>query len=322
MNLDEYAALSEILNEIHHEREAICDRLQDNLSCIKTEEIYAKNFVKTEPDDYKVFSPRSTELLYQEQMEKIEKQKSGYEEENKALCLQKNTFDSWEERIKKILNRANSKLSDDDLAVLDIQEQDRQRIARDLHDTPLQNLAHLIHQIELSGMYIDKDPVRAKLELTIVNKKLKETIDEIRNIIFDLRPMTFDDLGLKASFERLIDSINENEKYEIELDLDDVSCETNLVLVTIYRVVQESFNNILKHSEASKIYFSCKCMNDVCHIVIRDNGKGFTEIAETGEKHFGIYGMKERIKLLGGKIVIDSVPNEGTTVLIDVPLSA
>ena len=88
--------------------------------------------------------------------------------------------------------------------ILTIQEDERKRIARDLHDTSLQNLAHLIHKIELSSMYIDVDPNQAKLELASVNKKLREIIDEIRSILFDLRPMTFDDLGLKAALERLL----------------------------------------------------------------------------------------------------------------------
>ena len=317
MNIDDYTELSELLNEIKKEKEEVDAELQNNLSSIKTEEIYAQNFLDSESEDYKVFSPRNMESLYKDEIIKIQNQKSDYEKMNQNLYHKKNILTSWIERIDKVIKSENI-----DINVLNIQEQDRQRIARDLHDISLQNLTHLIHQIELSSLYIDEDPVHAKLELSIVNKRLRETIDDIRNIIFDLRPMTFDDLGLKASFERLIDSINENDKYEIEIDLEDVSCETNLVLVTIYRVVQEAFNNIIKHSGASKIFFSCKSTDDVCRIVIKDNGKGFEKLIDDGKKHFGIFCMEERIKLLGGKIDISSVPNEGTTVLIDVPLNA
>ena len=88
------------------------------------------------------------------------------------------------------------------------QEIDRQRIANDLHDTSLQTLAHLTHQIELASLYIDKDTVRAKLELAEVNKELREVIDEIRATIFDLRPMTFDDIGLKEAIERDIANVD------------------------------------------------------------------------------------------------------------------
>ena len=316
MNLDDYALLSELLNDIKKERKEVDAELQSNLSSIRAEDIYAQNFMDSESEDYKVFSPRNMESMYRDEIAKIQNQKSGYEEKNKVLYHKKNTLSLWIDRIEKILENENN-----DLDILNIQEQDRQRIARDLHDTSLQNLTHLIHQIELSSLYIDEDPVRAKLELSVVNKRLRETIDEIRNTIFDLRPMTFDDLGLKASFEKLVDSINEDGRYEIELDLENVSCETNLVLATIYRVVQEAFNNIKKHSEASKIYFSCKSIDDMCHIVIKDNGIGFDELIDEGRKHFGIFCMEERIKLLGGKIEITSVPDEGTTILIDVPLN-
>ena len=170
-------------------------------------------------------------------------------------------------------------------------------------------------------MYIDQDPIQAKLELSLVNKKIREIIDEIRNTIFNLRPMTFDDLGLKAVFERLADSINEDKQYEIELDVEDVSCETNIILVTIYRVVHECLNNIVKHAEATKISLSCRCIENNCHIVISDNGKGFSDMTDDGTKHFGIFCMKERIKLLGGKIYIDSSPEWGTTISINVPLN-
>lgn len=316
MSLDDYNVLSEILNELRQEKKDIDEKLQHNICCIKGEEVYAKTFIESEPDDFKIFSPRNMESLYKDEIEKSYDEKKFYENENKNLYCKRDVLSSRIERIENILKSENNNLT-----VLNIQEEDRQRIARDLHDTSLQNLAHLVHQIELSGLYIDQDPIRAKLELSIVNKRLRETIDEIRNTIFDLRPMTFDDLGLKATFERFVDSINENNQYEVELDLDDVSCETNLVLVTIYRVVQECFNNIIKHAEATKIYFSCKCIDNNCRIVIKDDGNGLTESKDDGKKHFGIFCMKERVKLLGGTIQIDFVPDAGTTVSIDIPLN-
>lgn len=204
--------------------------------------------------------------------------------------------------------------------ILDIQEQDRQRIARDLHDTSLQNLAHLTHQIELSALYIDKDPVQAKLELAVVNKTLRETIEEIRNTIFDLRPMSFDDLGLKATFERFIDNLNKEGQYELDLDIDEVTAEQNRILVTLYRVVQECFHNVVKHAEATKIVFTCKVKDNRCHIMIKDNGKGFPENPEDGKKHFGISCMKERVALLNGTFDLKSEQGKGVTVTIDVPL--
>ena len=266
--------------------------------------------------DIKIFSPRNKEILYKDEIEKAELKKSECIRDNAGYKQKIDILTSRINRIESILENESGNFT-----ILSIQEEDRKRIARDLHDTSLQNLTHLIHQIELSGLYIDQDPIQAKLELSLVNKKIREIIDEIRNTIFNLRPMTFDDLGLKAVFERLADSINEDKQYEIELDVEDVSCETNIILVTIYRVVHECLNNIVKHAEATKISLSCRCIENNCHIVISDNGKGFSDMTDDGTKHFGIFCMKERIKLLGGKIYIDSSPEWGTTISINVPLN-
>lgn len=210
------------------------------------------------------------------------------------------------------------------ISVISLQEEDRQRIARDLHDTSLQNLTHLVHKIELAGLYIDQDPVKAKLELAVIRQNIKSIIDEIRNTIFDLRPMTFDDLGLKAAFERLILLFNENHLYEMEVEIEEVSCDTRLVLLTIYRVIQECFTNIKKYSNATKVTFHCHQKENLVVIDVTDNGKGFSveevEARTDMYMHFGISVMKERIKLLGGKIQIISEVGVGNEVHIEVPV--
>ncbi len=207
------------------------------------------------------------------------------------------------------------------LSLLNIQEQDRQRIARDLHDTSLQNLAHLVHKIELSSMYIDTDPFQAKLELELIRKRLRETIDEIRNIVYDLRPMTFDDLGLKVALERLVLKLENECSCEIISDIDDIICENNLVLVSIFRLAQEAFVNFYKHADAEKLFFSCKSIKGKCIMDIVDNGKGFcSENPDDGKNHFGLELMRERVALLDGNIDINSELNKGTSIHIEIPL--
>lgn len=317
MDLEIYNILTEVLDELKQERNSIDNNLRDNTCRIKEAEIYAETFLGSESEeDLQIFSPRNRNSGYKSEMESIENRKSKYEKENRFLSERKNSLSARISQIEEVLENET-----DNLSVLTIQEEDRRRIARDLHDTSLQNLTHLIHQIELSGLYIDKDPLRAKIELSIVNKRLKEIIDEIRNTIYDLRPMTFDDLGLKAAIEKLVETFNEDRRYELELDLDDVSCETNIILVTIYRIVQECLNNIVKHAEASKISLKCKCCDDICNIFISDDGKGFSEDDCDRERHFGICSIKERVKLLGGKIDLKSTSERGTSISITVPLN-
>lgn len=209
------------------------------------------------------------------------------------------------------------------LQILDIQEKERHRIARDLHDTSLQNLSHLVHNIELSYLYIDKDPNRAKLELEIVNKKLKSVIQEIRNTIFDLHPMTFDDLGLKESLERLVDKLKETSKISIDYNIENINCNNYLILMSIFRIVEECLNNAVKHSGGNKIFFEiCKFSDNECLITVSDNGISFdsSEVLCSKDRHFGLNILKERVKLLSGTMEIDSKPDCGTTVKVVVPL--
>ena len=315
MNFDDYNALEKIAGQINRELIEVEDKIKYNLQCIKEAKVYADLLIDSEPDDFKIFSPRNAAYVHKEELEKAYREKEKCEERNEKLYTRRDLLCEQINGLKKILEN-----KEDGLTVLNIQEEDRQRIARDLHDTSLQNLAHLIHRIELSSLYIDEDPIKAKLELSVVNNVLRKTIDEIRNTIFDLRPMTFDDLGLKASLERLLVNLNENQKYYIDTDIDDVSCENNLILVSVYRVVQECLNNIDKHADAEKIIFSCKNNGNKCTISIQDDGKGFDMNKSPEGNHFGLTLMKERIKLINGKILISSKEDKGTCIKIEVPL--
>lgn len=202
-------------------------------------------------------------------------------------------------------------------------ESERKRIVSELHDTSLQNIAHFVHKIELASLYIDKDPARAKMELNTVSKGLHNVIEDIRSTIFNLRPMTFDDLGLKASFERLLDLLNAERQYAMDISIDDVSCETDdYFCVTLYRVVQECLLNIKKHSQATRVLFHCKKQKNQYVIVIQDNGRGFTfeEAEDKANSHFGLALIHEGVGLLNGTIHISSIVGKGTTIEIKIPL--
>lgn len=204
-------------------------------------------------------------------------------------------------------------------SVLDIKEKERQRIARDLHDVTLQNLSHLIHKVELTSLYIDKDVVKAKLELATIEKEIRKVIDDMRTIIYNLHPVTLDDLGLKATIEKIINVTNKNYKFFIETDIEDVSCENRILQITILRLVQECCYNALKHSNGNKLFVSLKFKNDKYILKISDNGTGFNEEeVDKKESHFGLCIMKERIDLLNGKININS-SNSGTSIIIEIP---
>ncbi len=312
MIIDDYNILVDVINELRQEILNLDAQIDDNSRRIKESDVYLNGF--TEPEESKLFNPRNLQTVYKEEIQKVLKLKEDYTKQNEQLFQKRDVLSERVSKLETILTRENQELT-----VLKIQEEDRKRIARELHDTSLQNLTHLIHKIELCSMYIDKDPIQAKLELSIINKHLRETIDEIRGTIFDLRPMTFDDLGMKAVFERLLININENNSFEIQSDIENVSCETNMKMVSIYRIVQESLANIVKHSEAKKITFQFKIVDKSYVIDIRDDGKGFIQ-KDIGDKHFGISLMKERVDLLNGEIKIKSREGTGTWIHIEIPL--
>lgn len=227
------------------------------------------------------------------------------------------------------MNIDNNKLdtwtcdSENGKKMIEMLETERKRIVSELHDTSLQDIAHYVHKIELASLYIDKDPARAKMELSVVSKGLHNVIEDIRSTIFNLRPMTFDDLGLKASFERLLDLLNADRQYSMDIDIDDISCETDdYFCVTLYRVVQECLLNIKKHSQATKVLFRGKKKNHQYVITIKDNGKGFTmnEAECKADSHFGLALIHEGVALLDGSVHISSIVGKGTTLEIEIPM--
>lgn len=207
-------------------------------------------------------------------------------------------------------------------SVMDVQEKERQRIARDLHDSSLQNLTHLVHKIELSSLYIDQDPVKAKLELATIESGLRKVIDDIRNRIYDLRPMTFDDLGLKEALSNIFTLLNQDGKFDIIMDIDDIRNgfpeeEKNFSLIMIYHIIKECVLNAIKHSGGNRIEVSLKEGEKTYQIKVKDNGKGFDmKEAAKKDRHFGLLVVEERVFLLGGEMWIDT--QDGTTIEIEI----
>lgn len=207
-------------------------------------------------------------------------------------------------------------------SVMDVQEKERQRIARDLHDSSLQNLTHLVHKVELSSLYIDQDPLKAKLELATIESGLRKVIEDIRNRIYDLRPMTFDDLGLREALCNIFSLLNQDGKFEILTDMDEIQEEfseeeKDFFLIMTYHIIKECVLNAIKHSGGNRIEVSLKEGERAYFIKIKDNGKGF-DIKEAAKKdrHFGLLVVEERVFLLGGEMRIDT--QNGTTIEIKI----
>lgn len=215
---------------------------------------------------------------------------------------------------------------DHGMHILESHEHDRNRIARDLHDSSVQSLTCLVHKTELCLRLMDMDTIRVKLELQTMIDTIKTIINGMREIIYNLRPMSLENLGLAATIEAYC--LQHKKNYDIEVEFQKQEKEPKLpfiLMVTIYRILQEAGCNVVKHSGATKMYVTLSYENGTLILEVKDNGKGFdTKELLTSEKEklhgFGLAMMKERTALLGGTIRIDSVSGEGTTVHVEVPL--
>lgn len=202
-----------------------------------------------------------------------------------------------------------------------ILEEERKRIAGDLHDTTVQELVHLLQQIDLAGMYLDTDINQSRLELFVAKKNIRNIIEGIRDTIYDLRPMTFDDIGWNATFERMRIEL---EKYDISVifNIEKPDNIDETYAITLYRIIRESCINAVKYSECTKLVVTMYTHNQNIHITIRDNGKGFDvnsidDNIDNGN-HFGLKLMIERIKQLFGVVDFES-NSSGTSINIVIP---
>lgn len=323
MDLASYDIIQEMYDDL--KKEQMCHLSEWNTKKIEIDTIdtYLNNLLNKEENDLKVFLPRNTETVYADVIEqnrqKKEKLSSECDEIEKQLSLEKTRID----QLEKVLADKSFMLHVKQLSILDAQEKERQRIARDLHDTSLQNLTHLVHKVELSSLYIDEDPVKAKLELATVGKGIRKVIEEIRNSIFDLRPMSFDDLGMKDTIEKMLLLLNQEKQFHIVEDIDNIGIKqsaptTQILFISIYRIIQECVQNSLKHSGGNEIIVRLKERDTYYKIIIQDNGTGFNvNEAAKKEKHFGLSVIRERVYFLGGKINIDN--QNGTLIEIEIP---
>ncbi|MDE6365260.1 MAG: hypothetical protein K2L86_13540 [Lachnospiraceae bacterium] len=206
--------------------------------------------------------------------------------------------------------------------ILFLQEAERKRIAEELHDTTVQDMVYLSQQLELVMLYMEQDLTLAKLETITARKQIKHIIGGMRDTIYNLRPMIFDDIGWMAAWERLKKKLTEEHpKLEIVLDIDMIDTSDGLTAISIYRIVCEGCQNIVKHSKASHIQLSVKEIGNQINIIIYDNGIGMQEYDDCPSNHFGLQFIVERVKALSGKMKILS-DRTGTKISIKIPKKA
>ncbi len=211
------------------------------------------------------------------------------------------------------------------MRVIEAEEKERQRIARDLHDGPAQNLANLLLKTEVCLKLMETDLDKTRKEMLVLKKNLKDTINETRAMIYNLRPMSIDDLGLVPTIERYVEKIKDDTGLDILLKIQGMKYYRNTlykesVVLTIFRIVQESISNSIKYSKCTKIEVTLSFLSDKILLKIVDNGIGF-EVDDVAldlktSSGFGLSMMKERANLLNSEFEISSVLGKGTEVAL------
>ena len=204
--------------------------------------------------------------------------------------------------------------------IIQVQEQERNRIARDLHDDLGQSLATLkmlIQSVWLvkSGASKKTDPEQQK-----IIGYLNTIIEKSRHLAMRLRPSTLDVLGLTSALETMFKEMGSNNRLKISFrhsELDDLRFKTEPI--NLFRIAQEAMTNILRHSGATRVVVKMTKPKGLLKISIHDNGRGFVFTGPSSG--LGLTTMQERAKLLGGTIGIHSQPKHGTTILIDIPVN-
>ena len=202
--------------------------------------------------------------------------------------------------------------------LIDAQEEERKRIARELHDGVGQGLSSLmVGMALLTKSSMDEAVIAKREELQAV---AEETLDQVRQLGRELRPSALDDLGLAAALDRYSQDFgvaHPQVSIDLHVDLPDrlsSTTETNL-----YRIVQEGMTNAARHSSASKLSVLVTRRNGLVKAIIEDNGQGFDPVAARKEgRSVGIHGMQERAELIGGRMTIES-GRGGTSVFVEVP---
>lgn len=209
------------------------------------------------------------------------------------------------------------------IGIIEAQEEERKRLSRDIHDGPAQMLANILLRTGLiEKVYKEEGEVAALKEWEHLRESVRSTLIEVRRVIFDLRPMDLDDLGIVPALQKYLSTIDEFER-EISLEFQSVGKEKRLYSnfeVAIFRLVQESVTNAIKHGAPTHIWVKLEWLKDMLNIIVRDDGVGF-DVKEVKEKSFGLISMQERIDLLKGNMKINSTNNKGTKIFLQIPLT-
>ena len=229
---------------------------------------------------------------------------------------------AWQYRVAK-LRRVQQAQQAFARQLIESQERERKRIAAELHDSLGQHLLIVRNRAQL-GQLAARDAPEFLEQFEWILSSATQSIEEVREIAQNLRPYHLDRLGLTKALEIMLERVAATTRMRFVSQLaplDDLISKDEAI--TLYRVVQESLNNVVKHAQATEVRVGVERLTDAVTLTIHDNGRGFSPAAATASASgFGMAGMAERVRMLGGDWRIDSREGHGTLVTIHLPLPA
>jgi len=212
--------------------------------------------------------------------------------------------------------------ADAQMRIVEAQEGERARLAREVHDGPAQALANGIFQVEVVERLLDRDEMLARAELRLLRDILNRELRRVRAYLSQLRPPLLADLGLSGAISDAAQQVGNIIGVAVAVDLDDgLDDLPETVEIVILRVIQEALQNIRKHASASSVRIRVVRETDAWTVEIRDDGRGFDPDATpvSGRRNFGLQFMRERADLIGARFEVRSRPDLGTVVRMAIP---
>jgi two-component system, NarL family, sensor histidine kinase DegS len=209
------------------------------------------------------------------------------------------------------------------LHVIRAQEEERRRLSREIHDGPAQLLNSVVLRIDVCQRLFETDLTRLRDELQQLKELVRLSLQDVRKIIFDLRPMALDDLGLIPALRAFLKDFQSKHGMEVDLAVFGSDERYDPVFeVALFRLVQEALNNTQKHAGTTRAWVRVERLGRELRLTVKDNGAGFEleKVRELSGGKFGLVGMQERTELLGGTMEVHTAPGQGTRLQFTFPL--
>lgn len=302
------------------------DELRKLNSELDVVESTISKFSNKQDEAQNIFSPVKMETNFNEyEIEKLQSRRKSIKEKISTKEFEVEKYNMKINKIKALIdNEKNSIIHANNLEMV---EKDRQRIANDIHDTVVQNIFAVIIKNQFITQIIDSDIQRAKLELEVENKLLKQSVDELRNIIYDLRPMALNDLGFENQVNDVIERLKQNTKMNIHFRFKgDEKCVDEIIAISSIRIIQELCNNSIKHSRGKNIYLEININENILKITESDDGIGFdfneliNKKDNSNNTGFGLSILQERILFIKGNLNFSCEEKYGIKCEVTIPL--